>query len=548
MGSPPGGPPDATPPTVTQTVPPAGATEVPADADLRVTFSERMDHGSVEAAISLWPRVGRRLRFDWSGSTLRLVPETPLGPDTSFVLTIAPTAQDGRRNGLSAPVQVAFSTGSSLARGQVRGRILAFGRGQGTPWAIAYAAPDGGDEVPIGSAQPLIAAPADSGGHFVLGPLPPGRYRVFAVVDRDGDLAYAPGEEALAVPPWDAAFSDDGGTIALGLLEPSVEDTLLPRLEAVEAPDDRQLRLRFSKPIASAGNLRIVEAGTTRELPVLAAFPDPRDPKAFMAVTPRRDPGASYVLAEITAEDDAGVVAELLLPRDVPQAAAQDTTPPVALEVSPADSATSVARNASVMAEFAEAVVARPDAALRVERLGQQGGDPVAGRSGQPRPTQLTFQPDSVWASGATYRAILDLAAIRDHAGHTAGSSPRTWIFTAEDTRRLGTFVATVVAHPEQDGAVVLALRELGAGAGVYPLRVPRGRGVVSFDVPGGQYEVRAFWDRDGDGVRDSGSALPFQPSEVQVVADTVAVRERWRSTGVTVRLPPPPWADETGP
>src|SRR3990170_5342141 len=72
-------------PTVAETLPEDGASDVAVDDPLRITFSTLMDTGSVERELRIEPAIPHELR--WSGEVLEIVPAArALAPGRAYVI------------------------------------------------------------------------------------------------------------------------------------------------------------------------------------------------------------------------------------------------------------------------------------------------------------------------------------------------------------------------------------------------------------------------------------------------------------------------------
>jgi len=119
-GNPPPGNPDTTPPTVVSLEPPPGATGVAHDADIVITFSERMDQAATQAAYRSADLPAGAVTFAWNeaGTVLTVKPNSPLkyanGEDPSteakrYSFSLTNTAKDLAGNAL-VPVASDFTT------------------------------------------------------------------------------------------------------------------------------------------------------------------------------------------------------------------------------------------------------------------------------------------------------------------------------------------------------------------------------------------------------------------------------------------------------
>ncbi len=221
MAPPGGGPEDQEAPRVTAHLPDSGATRVPCDAALELQFSEGMDHSAVSDWLLIAPWPGR-LTSRWSGNVLRVVPSDGWSAGTTYAVLLGVDAWDRRHNRLAAPLLFAFSTGDTLARGRVRGRVHTRAlKAEGTnvflfEWP-AQAEPPLPAEAPL-RPDPLRAlrlAQAGKEGAFEL-PFVPTRvaYLVGALYDRNGNRFYDEGEDLWSFAPLPVVCPDTGDGVA----------------------------------------------------------------------------------------------------------------------------------------------------------------------------------------------------------------------------------------------------------------------------------------------------------------------------------------------
>lgn len=95
-------------PTLVEASPADGATDVPIDEPIALTFSSLMDTSSVESALRLRPSFPHELR--WSGELLEIVPTQPLRPGSRYEVSIQDEAADVAGVALSDRISVQFTT------------------------------------------------------------------------------------------------------------------------------------------------------------------------------------------------------------------------------------------------------------------------------------------------------------------------------------------------------------------------------------------------------------------------------------------------------
>lgn len=101
---------ETTPPTVTEASPRDGAIGVDPSSGFSVTFSERMNEGSVAAALPVVPALPPGT-FTWSGNTMTFVPDTGLAESTEYVVTVGSAAMDSHWNPLANAFAFRWRTG-----------------------------------------------------------------------------------------------------------------------------------------------------------------------------------------------------------------------------------------------------------------------------------------------------------------------------------------------------------------------------------------------------------------------------------------------------
>ena len=205
-GLPSGGPPDLEPPRLIASDPDSGAARVPTDVHISLTFSETMEPRSTGESVSLAPPV-EVLRKRWSGRTLTLELAQPLEQHHTYTMVVGGQARDRHGNPFGAGTTVVFSTADSFPPGVIRGKVDARGfEARGTSlWCYDV----GRGHAPDSTARDFDAIGiADEHGVFtVAGLAVPGRYRLWAFADLDGNRSYEPARDILL--PVDTTFALD---------------------------------------------------------------------------------------------------------------------------------------------------------------------------------------------------------------------------------------------------------------------------------------------------------------------------------------------------
>ena len=519
---PPGGPPDHTPPRVVWTVPAADSVWVGLDAAIRIGFSEPMDRRSVERAVFISPQPSGEPAFRWRRREVEIRLGEGLRPDRTYVITLGSEAADLSQNRMAASHSFAFATGASLNRGEVLGRVLPLAEGApGQTYVWAYDLREGRDPDPAADRPAYVTQP-DVGGGYRLPRLGPGRYRLFAFHDRNGDRAYTPQAEPIAVPPADVLLTPGAERARLGALRMAVRDTVPPRLLSARTPDRTHFLLRFDEPVRPAGGVCV--EGPDGHLALLALTCDPGDSSQVGLLTAPQEGDAPYRILLGGIADRAG---NRISPEEEARVrgdASPDRRPPAAASISPRSGARYVSPQSPLWVDFDEAMSPVFPADFWV--LSDSTAAPE-GEFSWPAPNRLQFAPGRPWAPGETIRLLGRVGGLSDASGNALEGPPLSFAFTLLAPDDVGSLSGPLA--PATGPVVVEALR-VSPPQGQRRVAVSPGDTLYTLDgLTPGRYRVTGFLDADGDGGWTQGRPLPFAPSEpVAELPDTLEVRARW--------------------
>jgi hypothetical protein len=159
------GTPDTTPPTVSATYPANGATGFFVDGSIRITFSERMDPGTVnlttftlEDSVSHTPV---QMTVNYGGDTVTFTPDNPpgLARTRSYTATITTGAKDLAGNALAANQSWSFTTETDAWQATKADGTAAAARSK-------HSAVWTGSEMIVWGGQDGVGTPLNSGGLY----------------------------------------------------------------------------------------------------------------------------------------------------------------------------------------------------------------------------------------------------------------------------------------------------------------------------------------------------------------------------------------------
>ena len=240
-GMPPGGPPDVEAPEIVAIAPDSGRTAVrPREVIFRFNevVSERPPSVTTLADLFLIsPRDGTP-RVSWNRDEIAVRPRGDWRANTVYTITMMGGLSDIRGNVRNEGASTFFSTGPTLPRTRITGEVFDWVAGTPAGGALIEAF------VPPDSIRAYIAV-ADSSGRFVLAHLPPGRYVVRGVTDRNRNRGIDPGES------WDSTSVALGDSSRVELLV-FARDTVGPRIREVAPADSLSVRVTFDKALDPA--------------------------------------------------------------------------------------------------------------------------------------------------------------------------------------------------------------------------------------------------------------------------------------------------------
>ena len=235
---PPGGPPDVAAPQIVAIVPDSGRVGVtPREVIFRFdeVVNERPQSVTNLADLFLISPKDGTPRVSWNRDEIAVRPRRDWRPNTAYTVTMMGGLSDIRGNVRNAGASTFFSTGPTVPRTRITGTVFDWVTGVSAVGALVEAF------VPPDSTRAYVAI-GDSSGMFALEHLPPGRYLVRAVADRNKNRGIDAGEA------WDSATVTLADSSSVELLA-FAHDTVPPRIRDVTNVDSLSIRVVFARPV-----------------------------------------------------------------------------------------------------------------------------------------------------------------------------------------------------------------------------------------------------------------------------------------------------------
>lgn len=241
-GTPPGGPPDDTPPKLLSVRPDSNALNVRAGAisfQFDEVVSEVPTGARALADVFLVSPSRGPVSVSWHRSRVDVTPEGGLRPNVTYTVQLLPGITDLSRNVDSTGVTFSFSTGPSIATGQISGIVFDWLAAKPAARAVvaAISLPD----------SLAYTTRADSLGGYDIRHVPPGRYLLRAFVDQNNNRLQDSREifDSVTVGLRDSLHRDmlaiQRDSIGPGILEVAQRDSVTLHVTFDRAIDTAQV-------------------------------------------------------------------------------------------------------------------------------------------------------------------------------------------------------------------------------------------------------------------------------------------------------------------
>lgn len=524
-----GGPRDQVAPAIVHSDPQEGSTNVTPEA-VTLTFSEYVNQASLQRALSIIPPFEAPLEFDWDGRSVTIYFPSALRPNTTYVLTIRTDFQDLHGIQLQAPITLAFSTGPTINKHILKGRVVHAleGKAAAEYSIFAYPAP------PDTSINPLTTAPAyrtqtDMDGYFTLNYLPDTTFFVAAV--RDLNRNYRPdADEQFAVPadPRLPTHLPDTIDTAVTLVTTRL-DTIPPKLQRIESASATRTNLSFSEPVrldTLHPEWIFAASGSSEDVPVSTAYRSATDPYQVTVITEPLQPITyRFMLTDGVTDTTGNAVYDTTLsftPVARPDTLAlrlEEWLPPASDTPYPATVYPGIRLNRFVPAEQLARYASVQDSA----------GRPIPGQWQTNTGTEYRFVFEDPFPSKAAVTVELNGTLFDKDTVYTHRISyiPKSqygsvsgMIFPADSSR------ATVELYAlDTAGNPTYSTTADSTGSFLFP------------HTPAGSYRLRTYRDPNRNNAWDGGRLYPYHRPEPVTWIDSLTVRARWETDLDTVRL-----------
>ncbi|QNH62291.1 Ig-like domain-containing domain [Hymenobacter sediminicola] len=508
ISSPQGGPRDVTPPKLVSSSPANGARNARTQ-EIRLVFSEPVQVKDLQKNLIIAPTIAEdnKYKVREERNAITLLFEKPLEENTTYSFNFGTSISDITESLPAAEATVSFSTGAVLDSGAVQGTVRDLLTQKPADAAAVLLYPET-DTAALRKGKPYYLARTDKAGAYKLRNLKAGRYRLYALADKNQNTRYDEGEK-IAYLPQPVTIGPRPDTVQLELVRPDARRPLVSGQQAAptqyRVSYNEGLRTAVLAPLGGATTpalseaIQLAEAGRTVALFRTAALTEGR-----------------YLLA---ATDSAGNTGRDTINVKF-QGTAPSRRPPIySVEGNPRE----VYRQGEVRFIFTEPVriaTGKPFATLQEDSTARR--PLVLGTDGTLNPdrSRLTVLLNTKAKSILTLR--LDTINLTTISGQRLAAKPLRLRVTEQSGT--GSLAGTIQTKYKRYDVQLLDAQ----GTIVATLNSPRA--TFRFDrMAPGAYTIRVLIDADADGRwRGADPKLLLPPEPVYLLPQPVQVRANW--------------------
>jgi hypothetical protein len=533
-----GGPIDRTPPEILQTDPHPDSTGITNLSEIILLFSERMDESTTVNAVFISPPL--KYIPDWSGGDeLTLTLQDTLKDDVTYVVTIGSGASDARKNRMADSYQFAFSTGATIQRGRISGKV--YGISEKDPFYVyAYYQPDSvfNNVDPASQPADFMSQPGANGA-FTLNYLKSGLYRVFIVEDQNHNFLLDADYERVGIPTRDIWIDSVNNIFNDLYFRVSRIDTIPPVLTGARAMDAGKVLLRISEPVKrpEISQITIKDTLSNKPLNIRYVIPNKEEKNQYFIFTDNQNPGSGYLLMIGQLCDTSGNCQDSAQYAVFAGAAEHDTTRFRILKLTPRDSSVNVPLDRPAAIQISKAVDSLSFASAFNIRTADDK-KVVAEWRWDNLENGYLFAPGG-FQPGVTYRFLIRCGEVVSVWGDSLPDSTVARTFTTRSQDDFGSFSGFTDLPDDLPAITYMFIKAVAGRMTAINFR-PDPDGLFRIPwLPEGKYIIGGFIDLDRNLKYSPGSINPFRYAEpFYIKSDTVNIRKRWEVSDYRFGIP----------
>lgn len=205
-----GGPKDTTSPNLVSSHPESGTVNFTGNT-ISLTFDEYMDEKTISSAIELFPTLSKKPDVVYNGKSIDIEIQEILKKNQTYILSVNRDLKDEHGVPMASHTQIAFSTGSTIDAGEIKGRVFDDVETSVHLWRLSDQ-----DTASFLERQPDYFIDGDDEGYYHFQYLSPGNYQLMAVKRSVAGMILQPSRMAYGFP-WINSIRVDSSSDLSGL-------------------------------------------------------------------------------------------------------------------------------------------------------------------------------------------------------------------------------------------------------------------------------------------------------------------------------------------
>ena len=533
---PPGGPEDKKPPYLLGSEPQNGDVNISSGKVIKLYFSEDIiKPTSNENTVFISPRPEKEPKVKWKSDRVEIELDRKFAGNTTYIVTVSSKVTDRRKNKMDSVLSIAFSTGSIIDTGHISGYIYEKSNPASDLIVGLFDKKIFDTATFIDSIYPKYVVTTNKEGYFNHQYLPSGEYRMIAFRDKNKNDRFSPFAENFAVTDRNMIVGGEDALDNLSL-EITSQDTVQTEIISSSFNANGLLKVRLSRSISleqinkddSAVFLKPVNSSSIT-IPVLACQQQFDDEASQLLLWFGKDLPEDYYRLSIQFDS----LKPSLEMDSIEYKYKDDETKPEIVNFLPSGKA-QLLEQLEILSLFSEPL---DTSTISDETftLWNKDEETIPLKLIWRNPLLLELVPDTLVEGEKYTLKILDFE-LSDPSGNLIGDSLSEKTIRVYNTENMGSISGTINIELDNEKGFPVVLNFENTGGKDYTL--PTDSNEFKIEVPAGKYILSGFIDRNNNGVRDKGSVIPFDYSEVYgSFPDTINVRSRFETAEINIRF-----------
>ncbi len=542
--APSGGEGDKTPPQVVDIS--VASNELNFDENkITIKFNKYMDRTTVIENLNISPTV--KYNYSWNGKAVTVKFDSELVQNTTYSLQLGGNYSDYYKNTASEGFFVVFSTGNAIDTGKIEGKII--GK---SPEGIAIFvfALDGknADSIDFTQVTPEYKSIIGANGNFTIPALKDGKYRIFALKDKDKDGLITQNHDTLWIASADPVVKN-GKSDVINFTKSMIIDKLPPEIQSITANNAKMISLNFSESIVcknlSNDIFHLYDSASTYKINPVAVFPDlknrkslilafqndlPQKSKLFLYVDTMRIMKKNSLLPNLPQiNDEAGNM--FAYPKPVFLFINTDVQPalPELVQLPVKDSTKSINVDSAFTLVLSNPILFNKD----IIQL-KKDSITIDCQIEQIFPNQFLLRPNENLIENSWYHIDINKLMISDiwnkgmdfSVDTSQQNTLQKLYFLTENTSEYANISGVIADSTHCNAPKYITIHSEHKE---YTTKISPDNSYIFSKIPAGTYKIIAFCDSNGNGKFDAGNLFPFEFSEpFYTVELELQVRSRW--------------------